>query len=158
MRLQLIVCKVMQRDAYYCAARSPNVVDVVVMPQGLHNEPEKLRRKVQKALDVSNDAHGRQKMISAFTKTIEEVTSQVHRTIPPGQHRFQADVETVHDIMESEFYEMESFVEHSDFIQKANAYLLFFNLARKNSGREYKTPWRLVDEKLQNANHHLPLL
>jgi transposase InsO family protein len=77
---------------------------------------------------------------SAFTKTIEEVTGQVHRTIPPGQHRFQADVETVHSIMESEFYEVESFVDHSDFIQKANAYLLFFNLARKNSGKEYKTP------------------
>jgi hypothetical protein len=45
----------MQREAYYCAARSPNVVDVVVMPQGLHIEPEKLRREVQKALDVTGD-------------------------------------------------------------------------------------------------------
>ncbi len=95
---------------------------------------------------------------SAFTKTIEEVTGQVHRTIPPGQHRFQADVETVHSIMESEFYEMEFFVDHGDFIQKANACLLFFNLARKNSGKEYKTPWQLVKEKLPNANPLMPLL
>ena len=59
MRLQFIVCKVMQREAYYCAARSPNIVDVVVMRQGLHNEPEKLRREVQKALDVTSDIQGR---------------------------------------------------------------------------------------------------
>jgi transposase len=95
---------------------------------------------------------------SCFTKTIEDVKGQVHRTIPPGQHRFQADVETVHSIMEPEFYELEQFVDHTDFIQKANAYLLFFNLARKNSGKEYKTPWQLVKEKLPNAVPYLPLL
>jgi len=59
MRLQLIVCKVMQREAYYCAARSGNIVDVVVMPQGLHIEPGKLGREVQKALDVTTDIQGR---------------------------------------------------------------------------------------------------
>ena len=31
MRLQFITCKVLQREAYYCAARSKNVVDVVLM-------------------------------------------------------------------------------------------------------------------------------
>jgi hypothetical protein len=49
----------MQREAYYCAARSPNIVDVVVMRQGLHTEPEKLRGEVQKHLDVTNDNQGR---------------------------------------------------------------------------------------------------
>jgi len=37
LRLQLIVCKVLQREAYYCAARSPHVVDIVLMEQGLHD-------------------------------------------------------------------------------------------------------------------------
>ena len=59
MRLQFIICKVMQREAYYCAARSRNIVDVAVMPQGLHNEPEKLRSEVQKALDATSDIQGR---------------------------------------------------------------------------------------------------
>jgi hypothetical protein len=59
MRLQFIVCKVMQREAYRCAALSPNIVDVVVMQQGLHNEPEKLRGEVQKALDATSDTQGR---------------------------------------------------------------------------------------------------
>jgi hypothetical protein len=59
MRLQFIVCKVMQREAYFCAARSKNIVDVVLMEQGLHNEPDKLRAEVQKALDKTVDIQGR---------------------------------------------------------------------------------------------------
>ena len=59
MRLQFITCKVMQREAYFCAARSKNVVDIVLMPQGLHDEPDKLRTEVQKALDNTHDIQGR---------------------------------------------------------------------------------------------------
>ncbi len=56
MRLQFIVCKVMRREAELCAWRSSNTIDIVLLPQGLHNEPEKLRFEVQKALDkTSND-------------------------------------------------------------------------------------------------------
>jgi len=59
MRLQFITCKVMQREAYFCAARTKNVVDIVLMPQGLHDEPDKLRAEVQKALDNTHDIQGR---------------------------------------------------------------------------------------------------
>lgn len=59
MRFQFIVCKVMQKEAYLCAARSKNIVDIVLMEQGLHNEPDKLRTKVQKALDRTDDIQGR---------------------------------------------------------------------------------------------------
>ena len=59
LRLQLIACKVLQREAYYCAARSPNIVDVVLMQQGLHDTPDKLREEVQKALQVTHDIQGR---------------------------------------------------------------------------------------------------
>ncbi len=58
-RFQFIVCKVMQKEAYFCAARSVNVIDVVLMKQGLHNEPDKLRAEVQKALDRTTDVQGR---------------------------------------------------------------------------------------------------
>jgi hypothetical protein len=49
----------MQREAYFCAARSKNVVDVVLMEQGLHDEPQRLRAEVQKALDKTCDVQGR---------------------------------------------------------------------------------------------------
>ena len=58
-RLQLIACKVLQREAYFCAARSKNVVDIVLMAQGLHNEPDRLRSEVQKALERTHDIQGR---------------------------------------------------------------------------------------------------
>ena len=95
---------------------------------------------------------------SDFTKAIEAFPGHTHRTIPPGQHRFQADVETVHSLMEPEFYEVESFRDRADFLKKATSYNLFFNLARANSGKENKTPWELVLDKRPKASPLLPLL
>lgn len=59
MRLQFIACKVLQREAYFCAARSNNLVDVHLMEQGLHDQPDRLRSEVQKALDTTSDIQGR---------------------------------------------------------------------------------------------------
>ena len=94
---------------------------------------------------------------SAFTKLIESVPGQKHRTIPPGAHRFQADVETVHNLMEGEFYEIEYFHGRQSFLAKAAWYQAFFNLARKNSAKENKTPWELILEKNPKADLRLPL-
>jgi hypothetical protein len=49
----------MQREAYVCASRSPQIVDIVMMPQGLHDTPDVLRREVQKELDKTADAAGK---------------------------------------------------------------------------------------------------
>lgn len=49
----------MQKEAYFCAARSKNVIDIILMAQGLHDEPDKLRSEVQKALDHTCDIQGR---------------------------------------------------------------------------------------------------
>lgn len=95
---------------------------------------------------------------SAFTKTIQAVPGQVHRTIPPGQHRFQADVETVHSLMETEFYRIEPFRDRADFLAKAASYTLFFNLARENSGKENRTPWELIRDKQPRADPYIPML
>lgn len=59
MRLKFIVCKAIQREAYHCACRSVNVVDVVIMPQGLHNEPDKLRSAVRAEVNRTNDIQDR---------------------------------------------------------------------------------------------------
>jgi len=59
MKLKFIICKVLQREAYFCAARSKNSVDVVLMPQGLHNEPDKLRDELQKEIENVTDVQGR---------------------------------------------------------------------------------------------------
>lgn len=95
---------------------------------------------------------------SIFTKTIESVPGQKHKTIPPKAHRFQADVETVHNLIEFEFFEIEQFKNRKDLLQKLTSYQLWFNLVRKNSAKEYKTPWKLIKEKMPNAPPQLPLL
>lgn len=58
MRLQFIVCRVMRREAYFCAARSSNEVDVVLIEQGLHDEPDKLRKTLQAALERTHNLQG----------------------------------------------------------------------------------------------------
>ncbi|MEE8423106.1 MAG: helix-turn-helix domain-containing protein [Thermodesulfobacteriota bacterium] len=84
---------------------------------------------------------------SAYTKAVESVPGQVHLTIPAGAHRFQADVESLHNLVEMEFYEVELFKHRPDFLNKAYSYQLFFNLMRPNSYKENKTPWQIATEK-----------
>jgi transposase len=92
---------------------------------------------------------------SAYTKTVESIPNQEHTTIFPGAHRMQADVETVHGLMETEFYEIEKFTDRADFLNKANTYQLFFNLERPNTYKEDKTPWQLAREKKPDLDKRL---
>lgn len=84
---------------------------------------------------------------SGFTQAVEAVRGLCHQRCPVRAHTWQADVETVHRLIEDEFYEVEEFASRSDFLQKARAYNLWFNVARKNSGKENKTPWEIIQEK-----------
>ena len=61
-------------------------------------------------------------------------------------------METAHRLIEDEFYEVERFTSRSDFISKAGAYNLWFNVARRNSGKEHKTPWELIYERKPKIN------
>ncbi len=83
---------------------------------------------------------------SAYTLAIES-EKLVHGTIPPGAHRFQSDVETVHNLIEPDFYELEQFADRDDFMEKAHTYQMFFNLERPNTYKENKSPWQLAKEK-----------
>ena len=70
-----------------------------------------------------------------------------HTRCPPRAHTWQSDVETAHRLIEDEFYEVERFSSRADFLAKAGAYNLWFNVARRNRGKEDKTPWELIREK-----------
>lgn len=58
LNLKFVVCSVLRREAYYCAAKSPNIVEVCLIEQGLHNEPDKLREQLVKVLTETKDVHG----------------------------------------------------------------------------------------------------
>jgi len=95
---------------------------------------------------------------SCYTKAIEALEGQFHRTIFPGAHRMQSDVETIHNLMEMEFYEIEQFQNRLDFFAKASCYQLFFNIHRPNSYKEHKTPWQLAQDKNPNLNKNLLMI
>ena len=95
---------------------------------------------------------------SAYTKTIKKIKGQIHQTIPVRAHRYQADVETVHDIIEREFFELEPFTSRQDFFNKVYSYQLFFNLGRPNTYKEGKTPWQLAKEKIPALDPALMML
>ena len=95
---------------------------------------------------------------SIFTKTVEAEKGLAHHTIPPGAHTYQADVETVHRLIEDEFFEIETFTSTRRLIDKATAYTLWFNVARKNSYKNYKTPWDIIHQRDPTINPKVAVL
>ncbi len=89
---------------------------------------------------------------SHFPRAVTYFGSQ-HQRIPPAAHTFQSDVETVHRLIEDEFYDLENFRNRADFLAKASLYHLYFNLARPNSHKQGLTPWQIV----QHLQPRLPL-
>lgn len=56
MKYKVIACKVISRELYYIAFNSPNIIDIKLLKQALHNEPVKLRSMLQQAIDeVDNE-------------------------------------------------------------------------------------------------------
>jgi len=67
-----------------------------------------------------------------------------HVRIPPAAHTFQSDVETVHRLVEDEFFDLEDFSGRGDFLAKAYTYQLYFNLVRPNSHKQHLSPWQII--------------
>jgi len=95
---------------------------------------------------------------SGYTKVIESIKGQRHVTIPVRAHRYQADVETVHDIIEREFFEVEIIKDRVDFFNKMYTYQLFFDLQRPNTYKENKCPWHLAREKMPSLKKEVAML
>jgi len=53
MRLKCLGCEVLARELYFCAARSPHIVDIELFRQGLHDTPIDLRAKLQTQIEAS---------------------------------------------------------------------------------------------------------
>ncbi len=81
-----------------------------------------------------------------------------HVRIPPGAHTYNSDVETVHRLVEDEFFDLETFSSRGDFLAKATTYQLYFNLARLNSHKNYLTPWQIVERLAPSSPLELCLL
>lgn len=67
-----------------------------------------------------------------------------HRYIPPKAYTWQSDVETVHRLVEDEFFDRECFADRTQFWKKVRTYWYYFNLARPNRGKEWQTPLQIL--------------
>jgi transposase InsO family protein len=70
-----------------------------------------------------------------------------HVFIPPGMCNANGDVESVHNSIEREFFDLTRFASRRDFMQKVESYRLFYNLERPNSYKNMKSPWLIAQQE-----------
>ncbi len=51
-RYLCIACEVLARPLYHLAATCPNIIDIQLVKRGLHDEPDRMRAKLQKKIDL----------------------------------------------------------------------------------------------------------
>jgi hypothetical protein len=52
MILKVIACEIARREICHCLARSPNIVDLEFLPQGLHDTPARGRDELQRRIEA----------------------------------------------------------------------------------------------------------
>jgi len=92
------------------------------------------------------------KQVPGFIHAIEKTFNARHVYIPPGCCNANADVESVHSTIETEFFDIEGFCNRRDFFAKITTYQHYYNLARKNRSRGSKPPLKLLTEKAPELN------
>jgi len=56
-------------------------------------------------------------------------------------------VETVHRLQEDEFFDLETFADRAEFWAKVTTYWRYFNIARPNRNKGWKTPLQILRER-----------
>ena len=93
-----------------------------------------------------------------FCGTIEQQWGAHHRFNPPACPNANADVESVHATIEGEFFDAQVFTGRADFFAKVATYQLWYNVARKNSSRGWKSPAELLAQKALRISPKIFLL
>ena len=81
-------------------------------------------------------------------KFVEKIRSQGanHKYIPPGMCNANADVESLHNTIEEELFDIENYSSNKTFMNKTTSYQLFYNLVRPNFSKKGKTPMKIIEE------------
>jgi transposase-like protein len=91
-----------------------------------------------------------------FKPTVE-AHGVTHTFIPPAAHTYNSDVETVHRLCEDEFFDREDFADRTHFLQKAQSYWLYFNVARRNSYKDNRSPLEMLRQLAPTVDPRLTL-
>lgn len=81
-------------------------------------------------------------------KFIEEIKKHGanHQYIPPGMCNANADVESLHNTIEEELFDIEEYSSNDSFMKKTTGYQLFYNLVRPNFSKKGRTPMQIIEE------------
>jgi transposase len=88
---------------------------------------------------------------SAFQKVLDFYKVH-HARIPPRHCWKQADVETFHNLIEEELFDIEGYANEAEFMGKSYAYQLYFNYVRKNRYRGNVTPCEELEERFPETD------
>jgi transposase InsO family protein len=94
----------------------------------------------------------------SFHLTIQQSFGAEHRFNPPACPNANADVESVHNTIETERFDAQVFSSPADFFAKTATYQLWYNAARKNSSRGYNNPADLLAAKAPTLSPRIFLL
>lgn len=88
---------------------------------------------------------------ASFSKQVEKHGGR-HVFIPLKMCNANGDVESIHNTIEKEFFDLTHYTSRADFFQKIETYRLFYNLERPNSYKGMKTPWLAAQEDWPNQD------
>jgi transposase len=91
---------------------------------------------------------------SAFTAAVEGWGAK-HVRIPPRMPTCNSDVEAFHRTVQDEFYRCERFHGLGDFLGKANTYVAYYNLKRRNRHRGNLSPFQIASSIRPGLSQHL---
>jgi hypothetical protein len=97
-------------------------------------------------------AERKRKNDRGFTHTVENLLGARHRFIPPGKKNHQADVETMHNMIEEELFNLEWFCDPDNFFDKSTWWQAWANTTRKNRYKGGRTPDEILLEACPNRD------
>lgn len=86
---------------------------------------------------------------SAFIKAVESFQVEYFQT---SRITDNADVETVHNTIESELFEIEQFADRARFFAMTSSYLHYYNLLRKNMHKNRMSPLEILQQADRRIN------
>ncbi len=88
-RIAVLVCAVLEEEIRHFAEHHPQVIDIEVMEQGLHNEPDRLREELQLAVHRMEDRSAPDAIVLGYglcSRGVEGVTTRQSRLVVPRAH------------------------------------------------------------------------
>ena len=113
-------------------------------------DPEEIEIQTDNGTENVGHVNAKPGYRSAFQKVLDFYKAE-HKRIPPRHCWKQGDVETFHNLIEEELFDIEVFANEAEFLGKSYAYQLYFNYVRKNRYRGNVTPVEELKERFPDT-------